>query len=331
MKAILGGQTPTTLTCMDRSFSTRVADPAWQREVVAWLEATLVDVEITGVTQPRIRPWSTQLQLTTSDGPLWFKAGCSAQSFEPGLLRELADLAPDSFDSPVAWDAARGWMVTADRGATWGDQAEPGLDDWRSLAVEAARVQQQLTRHSERLIGAGLPDCSPQTVVDRFDRLVTLLAELPADDPAHLAPDIRSELLERRPMLVDAVDTLMASTLPITWQHGDLHPWNVFVVDGRPRLFDLGDAQWAHALEILAVPYGWIAERTDLEWRPIFEAYSGAWDLTAADLAADWDAAQLTQAVNRAMTWWSCLDEATADEWAEWGEAPLFHLTRVLN
>lgn len=316
---------------MDRPFSSRVADPAWQREVVAWLEATLLDVEITDVAQPRVRPWSTQLRLTTSDGVLWFKAGCAAQAFEPDLQRALADLVPDAFDAPVAVDPARGWMVTADRGGTWGEQSEPSLDDWRSLAAEAARVQQKLTRHSQRLIDTGLPDCSPQTVLDRFDRLVTLLADLPSDHPAHLAPDLRSELLENRPKLADAIDTLLASTLPVTWQHGDLHPWNVFVVGGQHRLFDLGDSQWAHALEILAVPFGWIAERTELEWRPILEAYAGAWDLTIAELAADWDAAQLTQAVNRAMTWWACLDEATADEWAEWGEAPLYHLTRVLN
>ncbi len=42
-------------------------------------------------------------------------------------------------------------------------------------------------------------------------------------------------------------------------------------------------------------------------------------------------AAGLTQAINRTLLWWSCLQEASAAEWRTWGAGPLHHLTRVLD
>lgn len=316
---------------MSRPFSARVADPAWQHEVTAWLSAELVDVEIGSVEQSRIRPWSTQLRIDSSEGVLWFKANCASQSFEPQLQSVLADLAPGSFDAPVAIDAERGWMVTADRGRTWGERTTPGLDQWCELVAEAAHVQQRVTAHGSHLTAAGVPDCSPDTVLDRFDRFVAVMADLPDEHPSHVGAASAAELREHRRELEAAIRTLERSVLPVTWQHGDLHPWNVFVVDERPRLFDLGDSQWAHALETLCVPFGWITERTDLPWETVFSAYAAAWDLSATDLRADWRAVRLTQAVNRVLTWWNCLDEATAEEWAEWGDAPRHHLLRVLD
>lgn len=318
-----------SLAVMTRPFSARVADPAWRHEVLGWLQAELVDLEITGLEQTRIRPWSTQLRLETSEGRMWLKANCPAQRFEPALQVVLSELAPESFDAPIAHDPDRGLMVTVDRGMPWGDQAEPGLDQWCELVTEAARVQQRLLTAGPTVSAVGLPDCSPGTVLGRFDRFVGLLSDLPEDHPSFLA--VTQDVVDdSRRALERAVATLERSVLPVTWQHGDLHPWNVFVVDGRPRLFDLGDSQWAHAVEILCVPFGWLTERSDVPWGPVFAAYANAWDLTPADLADDWRAAELTQAVNRVLTWWTCLTDASAEEWAEWGDAPLFHLQRAL-
>ena len=113
-------------------------------------------------------------------------------------------------------------------------------------------------------------------------------------------------------------------------QHGDLHPWNVFQIDGGPRLFDLGDSQWAHPVEILCVPHDWIRDRTDFPWEPVLEAYADAWGQPVSRIAQDWAAARITQNVNRVQTWWGCLAEASADEWRHWGGALLHHLRGVL-
>lgn len=166
---------------MDRPFSDLVATEGWRAAATGWVEDRLASVgrKVTGVIeQPRIRPWSTQLVVPTDRGTVWFKANCPAMAFEPGLHALLAELEPGEVDAPLAIDADRGWMMTADRGKTLGDSHEATLEE------------------------------------------------------------------------------LLAAPLPSSLQHGDLHPANVFVVDAGMRLFDFGDAQWAHVLEVLAVPYG---------------------------------------------------------------------------
>lgn len=320
---------------MARPFSERVVGDDWRQEAESWIREQLDlhgDALSGPIEQPRVRPWSTQLTVPTEAGLLWFKANCAALAFEPRLHDELARLAPDAVDAPYATRPESGWMVTRDRGSTLGDSHEPTVDDWRLVLGEAAALQRTLASEADRLLATGLPDCSPLTVLDRFDRLLEILAALPEDDPSHIDADLGSRLRATRPAVVDAVQQLAESSLPATWQHGDVHPWNVFAVaPGSLRVFDFGDAQWAHAAELLSVPYGWITQRTSLSWPDVLGAYCDAWGIDPAELEPQWAATGLTQPVNRAMTWWTCLAEASAVEWAEWGIAPLHHLSRVLD
>jgi len=316
---------------MSRPFSERVANDDWRHAAEHWTRTELAarDVEVTGpIEQPRIRPWSTQLTIPTDAGRVWFKANCAYMAFEPVLQAELARLAPDAVDMPYAVDAERGWMLTIDRGPTLGDTGEPTTDDWRRVLVGAAELQQVVADHADVLLSTGLPDCRPATVVDRFDRFTEMLAGLPDAHPAHVSPELRADLVDARGRVVDAVAVLEESTLPTTWQHGDLHPWNVFAADGR--FFDFGDGQWAHAAEVLSVPEGSVDQQGGPSWPDVLAAYADVWATTPGDLAADLRAAALTQPVNRTLLWWGCLQEATAAEWTQWGDGLLHHLKRVL-
>jgi len=97
------------------------------------------------------------------------------------------------------------------------------------------------------------------------------------------------------------------------------------------RLFDFGDSQWAHALESLVVPFGWITSLSQIPWEPVLAAYAAAWGVDVETVIDDWWAASTTHAINRSVTWWGCLAEATADEWRQWGNSPVTHLSRVLD
>ncbi len=323
-----------TLGAMGRPFSEHVAGEQWRQEAHDWIGDRLGrdGRSLTGeITQPRIRPWSTQLVVPTDAGTLWFKANCPSMAFEPLLHTELARLVPDAVDEPYAVDVDRGWILTADRGTTLGDSHEPTADDWRVLLADSARLQRRLADHRDELLATGLPDCAPATVPDRFDRIVATFSALPPEHPSHVSPELEAQLGARRGAVVEAAELLQQSSLPTTWQHGDLHPWNVFAPDGGLRIFDFGDSQWSHALEVLSVPYGWVHERTTLAWDALVGAYAAEWGVTVDELADQWEASTLTQPVNRALTWWACLSDATAEEWSEWGEAPLYHLRRVLE
>ena len=320
---------------MARPFSERVVGDDWRQEAESWIrdQLKLHGDELSGaIAQPRVRPWSTQLTVPIDGGLLWFKANAAALAFEPGLQLELAQLAPEAVDEPYAIDAGRGWMLTRDRGATLRESREPTVEDWQRVVVEVARIQQAAAPHRDRLVGTGLPDYSPETVLTRFDRIVEIFAAHPADHPAHVDADLRRRLADARPAIADAIEVLGHSALPTTWQHGDVHPNNVFALeDGSMRVFDFGDGQWAHAAEALCVPYGWITSLASIPWKPVLEAYAGAWHLEPGEVQDMLTTAELTQAVNRAASWSAFLDEASAAEWKDWGEGPIRHLSRVLD
>jgi Phosphotransferase enzyme family len=321
---------------MAETFASLVAGAGWRAQAEAWATGRLAELglAVTGpIEQPRVRPWSTQLVLPTAAGRVWFKANCRALAFEPGLHAALARLDPDEVDQPLAVDTERGWILTPDRGATLGASHEPTLEDWRAVLALAAGLQRRVAEHGADLLGAGLPDCAPHTVPARYDAMTARLAALPPEHPSHLTETARAELQAGRSAVEEAVAVLQASPLPATLQHGDLHPGNVFAVAGGLRIFDFGDAQWAHALEVLAVPWGWVTRLTELPWPRVLDAYADVWaDLLDREaLERLMSAAMVTHAVNRSFTWAGAIAESSIVEAAEWADAPVHYLRLALE
>ena len=321
---------------MAEPFSRLVSSAAWRADVEEWVHERVEEKghRVTGpFDQRRIAPWSTQIVVPSDVGPLWFKALCPSMSFEPALQDLLARLAPRDVDRPYAIDARRGWMITSDRGATLGDRHEPTLDDWCAVVGVTAHLQRTVAPHRDEVLATGVADCSPATVPRRLEELVERFSALSPQHPGHVDASLRSELLGTVPRLADACAEIEASPMPVTVQHGDLHPWNVFAADGDLRVFDFGDVQWAPAVEVLSVPYGIITDEGRLPWEPVMEAYAEPWSdlVDARSLETLWRSAALTRPVNRAQTWADCLDGATEQELSDWGIAALHHLRKVLD
>lgn len=321
---------------MGRPFSELVAGEAWRREAETWIAGQLAahgHRVIGPVEQPRTRPWSTQLVVPTDAGQMWFKANCPANAFEARLQQVLAELVPDAVDRPFAIDASRGWMLTTDHGPSLGDDREPNEADWMEVVAETARVQRALVEQKASLVAAGLPDYSPPTVPERLDWLIERLSDLPPDRPSHVTAELARKLDVVRPVVADAAEQLVASPIPSTFQHGDIHPRNMWADDDRLRLFDFGDAQWAFAFEAMCVPHGWIADQNVVSWTRARDAYREHWtDLVDhREYEALWHAATITHSVNRSATWWRAVQGATAAEWATWGHGPRLHLIDLLE
>lgn len=322
---------------MDQSWSEFVGTREWRRDAEEWIDNVLAQrgINVTGpIEQPRIRPWSTQLIIPTDLGTVWFKANCPGYAFEPGLQRTLARLLPDEVDAPLGADTSRGWMLTSDHGPSLGEIDEPTLAQWKDVVSKVAQMQRALVDHRDELLATDLPNHSPLTVPDRLDRLIERMTRLPADHPTHLEPELARRLEAARPAVVEATSLLDTSPIPSTFQHGDVHPRNVFVADGRMRVFDFGDSMWSFALEAMSVPFGMIAASNSIEWAPVHDAYREHWTdlVTPRDYDALWHACGVTHAVNRTMTWWRALQGASPEEWAgPWGEAPRRALSNVLD
>lgn len=301
----------------------------------AWILSSLdaAGIRATGRSeQIRVRPWSMQLVTPSTEGRIWFKANCAGLTHEAALHAELARIAGSFVDRPLAVHRGHGWLLTRDRGPTLAERGEPTLQQWCALVQEAAALQRHVA--SAPLVArTGVLDCSPSTVLPRFDALLERFSSLAPSDPCHLTTDEVRAFHAARPGLQDAVAVLTAGFLPVTLNHGDLHPGNVLMVDGKPRLFDLADAQWAAAPEVLGAAWGWLVHRTRHPWRQVFDAYREVWSdlVSSAEFDDLLGAAIFTLPVNRALTWTYAVAGAGEEDIAEWGDAPVSQLRHLLQ
>lgn len=264
---------------------------------------------------------------------MWFKANNPHLAHEAAVHATLARLLPDAVDEPVGIDADRGWLLTEDRGPTLRDR--DGLTDRTLVEVTGlvADLQRRLAVDGPELLAAGLPDCRPSTVPDRFDRQVDLLSDLPSDHPSYLTTQEVRRLRAFRDEVAAAAARLEESPLPSTFQHGDAHAGNVFAPDGGGlRLFDFGDAQWAHPLETLVVPWA-VARHEGLTWPAAEAAYAVRWSdlVDHATFRSLWRDAAVTHDVNRAQLWWHSIEGARPEELAEWGGMAKDRMTTLLQ
>ncbi len=286
-------------------------------EADAWVRTSLAaqGTQVRGPLRPhRLRFWSAVLTTETDRGRVWFKATNPGQAFEPALLAVLARLVPDDVVVPLAVDAARGWALLPDGGATWRERGA-GVDDWAALLAQVAAVQQTLCGAGTDLAAAGLPRLLPEEGAAYVRDLVSTLAALPPADPQHVDAPTARALHAAVPRLEDALALLAATGVPPTLQPNDVSTGNAFAPrgpEGRARLFDLGDAFWSHPFAVLQVPLRFATGAWPGPPAPddpvaawLRDAYLAAWsgDLRGVDALRAVDAADRLASLHRCESW----------------------------
>ncbi|MEV0715883.1 phosphotransferase [Asanoa sp. NPDC050611] len=281
-------------------------DPVWRAAAEAWI-ADHLDEPVTGpIELTRVRPWSVSLRVPTARGPFWFKANTFGCRYEAALASALAWWAPGSVLVPVAIDADRGWLLTADAGPILRESA-PTPDDWAALLATYGELQRTLAPRADEMTGLGVPDVRPAA-------LPGLLADLLAD------PAVRADLGAARlaavqgvaPAFADWCAELASDGLGASLQHDDLHDGNVFT---SGRFFDWGDASVAHPFGTLLVTLSSAGYAFDLkpgapELLRLRDAYLSGWPGDPAALRRSATLACRVTRVSRALSWRRALDRS---------------------
>lgn len=270
---------------------------------------------VTGpLVQARVRFWSTVLHVETTAGRVWVKENAPSQAFEAALVETVAGIVPGLTAPLLAVDDDRGWFATADLGVPlWHDDTPPPVEDWVAVVEGYAVAQRTLAGHADVVLAAGVPPFpeAPDAVVAWVTDRVDGLRALPAQDrrrPTDTEVALVDEGLGR---IHEAAAALVASGMPSTLQHNDLHLGNAFRRPGGGMTYiDLGDAVWAHPLTALRIPT-WImrgrfglAEDGPEVRRAVdagLEPWTDRWDRDA--LAALLPAADRISCLHRAESW----------------------------
>jgi len=281
--------------------------PGWYDEALPWIDEHLM------ATGPwsQVRSWglSNVLRFPTADGDVYFKALAHSSTIrparadalpflfahEPLLLKKLSDDRPGAVPAPLAIDEKRAWMLLPDLGHPLG--AEPDVSLWIDALQGHARLQRSYAGQTDRLL--------EYTCVDR--RLAVLDAELdrllgpnPATD--RLEPEERARLPRRAEQLREAITELTAIGVPETLLHGDLHPRNLAVRDGKVLAFDWTDGSVSHPFLDLVT---FVEERSPNSMDPrVRDAYLAEWEEYAspADLRRALELADELGALHQTMT-----------------------------
>ncbi|MFI6782176.1 aminoglycoside phosphotransferase family protein [Micromonospora sp. NPDC050276] len=303
----------------------------WQVRARSWVDAQLSRAgrRVTGLVEPRLRPWSLVWRVPTDDGPVWFKANNPGTVHEAVLVASLAQLTPDRVLTPIAVDPTQGWSLLPDGGESLRDVLgrDPDLRHWERALPGYAALQLASASRADELIAQGVPDQRPEVLAGLFAGLLDDHESLLIGAEGGLSPETYERLRAEVPSYAQRCRRLADIGIPATVQHDDLHDGNVFAGEAGYRYFDWGDASVAHPFGTLLVTLRSIGHvkklaADDTQLVRLRDAYLEAWTdrydrrtlVEAADLAIS------LGPVGRSLSWRRALDTAEESR-AEYADA----------
>jgi hypothetical protein len=290
--------------------------PGWYAEALEWIDEQL---ELTGPVA-QVRSWglSNVLRCPTAKGDLYFKALAHSSTIrpartdalpllfahEPLLLQHLSDERPGAVPAPLAIDEKRAWMLLPDVGHPLADA--PDVSVWIDALRGHARLQRSYVDQTDRLLAFGCVDRRLAVLDAELDRLLG-----PNPVTERLEAGERALLPRRAGQLREAINELAGIGVPETLLHGDLHPRNLAVRDGRVLAFDWTDAAVSHPFLDLVT---FFEQRSPISADPrLKDAYLAEWEEygSPAELRRALELAEELGALHQTMTSMHLLDHVS--------------------
>ena len=274
------------------------SQPGWFAQAEAWMVGQLEALgrpALGAIEQRKNNSISSVMRARTAAGYVYLKAASRHFRYEARITTGLASRFADHVPVVLASDVERSWLVMEDFGEVI---RRKGVGEWERALALMGEMQRACIGESDWLRSIGCAD----------RRLAALSEQIPAllDAPetrAELDEEVHRRLVRRTPELRAACDALAECGVPETLIHGDLHPGNVAVSDGRLTVFDWTDAAVGHPFVDLAtfLPGGFrtpVSVENAAKAQRLLDVYLEGW--TAVAPAAQLRrAAQLVETVAR--------------------------------
>ncbi|GAA1129548.1 phosphotransferase [Kribbella jejuensis] len=300
-------------TCVSEDPITYLLDPIDSfDEILGWIGS---HVQACGP-WVQVKSWglSNVLRIPTADGDVYFKALSQASTDpealpflfadEPRFLQLTSADRPGEVPAPIAIDERRRWMLLPDLGTPLGAAEDVGL--WIDAVRNHARLQLSYAAEPSRLLSYSCADRRLAVLTDELDRLLE-----PNKLTRHLDPVQFAKLPDRAKQLREAINELAEIGVPETLLHGDLHPRNLAVRDGRVLAFDWTDAALAHPFLDLVT---FVEKQSPLSADPrVRDAYLAEWEqyATPTDLRRALTLAEELGTLYQTITYLHLVDHVT--------------------
>jgi hypothetical protein len=257
----------------------RWSRPGWRARAGTWMTEAAADAGQPLTAEPSsfyLRGISALLRAPTADRDLFLKAVFPPFHAEPALTGLLADRFPGHLPRVLATEAEEGWLLVEDIQATLiGELPDP--DRPAALAIGSRAIVEIQVAMADRpndlaaLGSAGAPHRPAAEFPAALE--VALGPDGVGFHAAPLAPERRDRILHGVAAAVARVQTL---GVPETVVHGDFHPGNAAIVDGRAVIIDWSDAAIGCPLVDLLTWISWSDEKP-AERQGAIDAWITAW------------------------------------------------------
>ncbi len=317
--------------------------PGWLQLAQAWIRAELARgrIEVLGeIEQPHIRPWSTVLRISTSDGIFFFKATASYFGHETELTVYLARLYPQLTPQVFAFDLNRHWLLMRDSGIPLRTfiKVDKSIARWREVLPLYVGLQKSLIHYQHDMIELGVLDRRLCCLPGLFIELLKDEAAMLLDQPEGLSRDEYRRLKVFGPEFEQMCARLAAFGIPESLHHDDFHDGNIFLQDGRIIFTDWGESAFTHPFFTLVVLLRSVENSLDLqpdaaEVQALRDWYLDLWSDFAPvrELRPFVALAERIGYVNRALTWHMVISQLPEVLKAEYASAVPAYLKEFLN
>jgi hypothetical protein len=216
----------------------------WFHQAESWIQsqvAALGYVSLGPVEQVRCWSISCVLRLPTDKHMIYFKTAADLPLFvdEPTLLEGLSAWYPDHIPRPLVVDQARQWMLLTDWGQPLGWEVSP--ENLAAIYRTMAQIQVASAGRVEDLLRMGCADRRLHLLATQIDPLLEDgLIRAMLDDAE------QARLHRLAPRLKAMCAELASYNLPHALVHGDLHPGNAALHNGKVLIFDWTDGCVSH-------------------------------------------------------------------------------------
>jgi aminoglycoside/choline kinase family phosphotransferase len=309
--------------------------PDWLEAATAWIRERAARRGLAPAGEVQVvKNWSISclLRVPVASGNLYFKAVPPLFAAEGRITETVAALFPEHAPAVIGVEAERGWLLLDDLGPV--TLRDAPLAAWDEALRVWARLQIACLDRVELLLAAGLPDHRPSQLATEIDALLDDSITQRAVPASQLAR-LRAQAPRLRALCAEVADSFPSASLI----HGDLHPGNVAVRDGRPIFFDWTDGAVGHPFCDLATFLPDVDELTkqgiaDAPER-LRNAYLSVWaDQTGRDpgqLAQTFESAYTVGSLVQALSYRRILHGTPAQAHYDWPEALAYFLGRVLE